>query len=114
MLNLIVILVAGAVSRVALKNGLSSLIKFKGNSDTAVAVGYVCGMLSSIVGLFASQSYFMGKYSYYTVILILGLLCNSVGKYYMVSRVDKNFKFIADDNKKIQQKFILMKILPQR
>lgn len=100
-LNLIVILVAGAVSRVALKNGLSSLIKFKGNSDTAVAVSYVCGVLSSIVGLFASQSYFMGKYSYYTVILIVGLLCNSVGKYYMVSRVDKNFKFIADEKKKM-------------
>lgn len=54
-LNLIVILVAGAVSRVALKNGLSSLIKFNGNSDTAVAVGYVCGAVSSIVGMFASQ-----------------------------------------------------------
>lgn len=98
-LNLLVIVVAGLVSRVAIQNGLTSLRKFKGNSDTAVAIGYVCGLVASVVGLFASQSYFMGKYSYYTIILVVGLLCNSVGKYYMVSRVEKNFKFLTDDKK---------------
>ena len=96
----ILVLVAGAfISRVAIRNGLLILRKFKGNSDTAVAVGAVGAFLASIVSLFVSKSYYSGDMHYYTVIVMLGLLCNAFGKLIMVKRVQKNFQFLVDNKK---------------
>ena len=98
-LNLLVIVVSVMVSRVAVRNGLVVLRKFKGNSDTAVAVGLAGALVAGIVGLFATKDYFSGEYSYYTVIVLAGLLCNTLGKLVMVDRVKKNFEFLSSNKK---------------
>lgn len=97
-LNLIMIASAGFVYRVSIRNGLMKLRHFKGNSDTAVSVGLFGAGLSAIAGLFVSQSYFTGRYNYYTVIVLLAMFCNAVGKLLMVKRVEKNFDFLTSNN----------------
>lgn len=94
-MNLIVLGASGFVFRVAFKNGIAPLKKFKGNSDTAVSVALIGAGIAGITGMFVSQDFFAGEFSYYTIIVLLGMLCNVVGKLMMVERVEKNFKFIV-------------------
>ena len=98
-INILVIVAAALVSRVAVRNGIVVLRKFKGNSDTAVAVALGGALIAGVVGLFASKDYFIGEYSYYTVIVLAGLLCNTLGKLVMVDRVKRNFEFISSKKK---------------
>jgi cation transport ATPase len=97
--NLLIILAACFVSRVTIQNGLVILKKFKGNSDTAVAVACIGSVIAGIGAFFSSGSFLGGKYSYYTIIVLIGLLCNALGKLIMVKRVKKNFKFLATNKK---------------
>lgn len=96
-MNLLVIASAGFISRVAIKNGLFALKSFKGNSDTAVAVALAGAGIAAFTGLFVSQDFFGGKFSYYTIIVMLGLLGNALGKLFMVVRVERNFKFLTQN-----------------
>lgn len=98
-LNLLFIIAGSAISGVTILNGLNVLKKFKGNSDTAVAVASISSIIAGVTALFANSEFFNGTYSYYTVIVLLGLLCNSFGKLIMVRRVDKNFRFIVNNKK---------------
>jgi cation transport ATPase len=97
--NLLIILCACFVSRVTIQNGLAILKKLKGNSDTAVAVGCIGAVVAGIGAFFSAGSFLGGKYSYYTIIVLLGLLCNAIGKLVMVKRVKKNFRFLATGKK---------------
>lgn len=97
--NLLVISAGAFVARVAVRNGILTLRKFKGNSDTAAAVGVVGAFLTGITGLFAGDSFFSGGLSYYTIVVMLGLFCNAMGKLIMVKRVDKNFDFLVENKK---------------
>lgn len=83
------------VCRVTLMNGLFSLKKFKGNSDTAAAIAATAAALQSIVALFAPTRFFGGGQYLYTCVAILALALNCVGKLFMVLRVKDNFKFVT-------------------
>lgn len=83
------------ICRVALLNGLAPLKKFKGNSDTGVAIAAIAGVIQGGISVFTSTQFAKGNMHLYAVVVALLLLVNCVGKLFMVLRVKDNFKFIT-------------------
>lgn len=92
------------VNRVAMLSGLSPLVKFKGNSDTAVAVGGVAAVIQTFVSFFCLGNATHFSVNYYAVIIMLAFFANNCGKLFMVLRVKSNFKFVSSKNQKYAAK----------
>ncbi len=103
-LNLILVGFSLFVNKVAMTSGLTPLLKFKGNSDTAVAVGGVAVMLQTIVSFFCLGDVTSFNVNYYCVIVLLAFFANNLGKLFMVLRVKDNFKFVTSKNPKYAAK----------
>lgn len=83
------------VSRSPILNGLSPLKRFKGNSDTAVAVASVAAAMQSFSAMFTPDIYITGKLHVYTALVTLALLFNSIGKLLIITRTHYNFSFLT-------------------
>ncbi|MDO4419808.1 MAG: hypothetical protein Q4B92_05525 [Ruminococcus sp.] len=81
--------------RVAILNGLAPLKKFKGNSDTGVAIAAITGVIQGGISIFTSSQFAQGNMHLYAAVVALLLLANSLGKLFMVLRVKDNFKFVV-------------------
>ncbi len=81
--------------RVTILNGLAPLKKFKGNSDTGVAIAAIAGVIQGGIAIFTATQFTKGNMHLYAVITALLLLANCLGKLFMVLRVKDNFKFIT-------------------
>lgn len=95
--SLALLLASCWVCRVTLINGLNSLKRFKGNSDTAAAVCVIACALQGAVALIFSKDFFLGTYNLYAIIGIVALLLNCLGKLFMVRRVKSNFAFVSQN-----------------
>ncbi len=84
------------VNRVTLINGITSLKKFKGNSDTGAAVAVIAAVLQGIVAIIIPTDFFGGGQYLYSCLAIAALLLNTLGKLFMVLRVKENFKFVSN------------------
>lgn len=103
-LNFILVGFSIYINRVAVLSGLSPLVKFKGNSDTAVAVGSVAAVLQTIVSFFCLNDLSSFNINYYCVVVLLAFFVNNFGKLLMVLRVKDNFKFISSKGQKYAAK----------
>ena len=83
------------ICRVTLLNGLAPLKKFKGNSDTGVAIASIAGVVQGGIAIFTATQFTKGNMHLYAVVTALLLLANCLGKLFMVLRVKDNFKFIT-------------------
>lgn len=92
------------INRVAMLSGLTPLAKFKGNSDTAVAVGGVAALIQTVVSFFCIGDMDAFNINYYCVIVLLAFFANNFGKLLMVLRVKDNFKFISSKGQKYAAK----------
>ena len=92
------------INRVAMLSGLTPLIKFKGNSDTAVAVGGVAAIIQTVVSFFCIGDMNAFNINYYCVIVLLAFFANNFGKLLMVLRVKDNFRFISSKIQKYAAK----------
>ncbi len=81
--------------RVAILNGLAPLKKFKGNSDTGVAIAAIAGVIQGGISIFTSSQFANGNMHLYAAVVALLLFANSLGKLFMVLRVKDNFKFVV-------------------
>lgn len=94
--NLLLVGSAVVLNRVSMISGLSPLLRFKGNSDTAVAAAGAAAVLHA----FSSFFYQLGDMStfrvnYYCAIVLLAFFANNAGKLLLVLRVRDNFGFVA-------------------
>lgn len=103
-LNFLIVGFSIFVNRVAMLSGLSPLLKFKGNSDTAVAVGGVAAVIQTIVSFFCLGDVTTFNINYYCVIVLLAFFANNFGKLLMVLRVKDNFRFISAKGQKYAAK----------
>ena len=92
------------VNRVAIMSGLTPLLRFKGNSDTAVAVAAVAAVLQTIVSFFTLGDMTVFSVNYYCVVVLLALFTNNLGKLIMVLRVKDNFRFVSSKGQKYAAK----------
>ena len=93
--NFLLLGVSVFVNRVALMNGLTPLVRFKGNSDTAVSVACISAVIQTIVSFFCLGDMSGFNVNYYVVIVFAALFTNNLGKLIMVLRVKENFRFIT-------------------
>lgn len=94
-LQLLVLLLIGAISFDEIANGLKPLKSFRGNSETALSCAYIACLLQQMASMFMSGAFVSAEYFLYTSILSLGFTLNSLGRTLMVLRVKENFKFIT-------------------
>lgn len=94
-MNLLLLGTSMFINRITIVSGLTPLVRFKGNSDTALAAASIAAALQSIVSFFFVIGADTFTVSYFSVISILGFLANTVGKLFMVLRVKDNFKFVS-------------------
>ena len=83
------------ICRVAVINGLSPLKKFKGNSDTGIAIAAITGLIQGGAAIFMAPKFAAGDMHLYAVAVSLMMLLNNLGKLFMVLRVKDNFKFVT-------------------
>lgn len=93
-INFVLIAVSVFVIRDYITNGFAALFHLRGNSDTAIAVASLAGVVQSITALFLPDIYLNGSYHLYTFPLILALLFNCLGKLVIVKRTADNFRFL--------------------
>ena len=92
------------VNRVAIMSGLTPLLRFKGNSDTAVAVASVAAVLQTIASFFMLGDMTVFSVNYYCVVVLLAFFANNLGKLIMVLRVKDNFRFVSSKGQKYAAK----------
>ncbi len=93
--NLLLTIGMGVVARNYVIDGLRPLRRFRGNSDTAVALAYSGCLLQSIVAMFAAPSFLSGEHHFYSFVAAFALMLNTLGRLLMAIRVKSNFNFIT-------------------
>lgn len=93
-----------ALNRVAMTNGLTPMLKFKGNSDTAVAVAAVAAAVQTVVSFFCLGDMSGFNINYYCSVVLLAFFANNLGKLLMVVRVRDNFRFVSAKGQKYAAK----------
>ncbi|MBW7572757.1 HAD family hydrolase [Caproiciproducens faecalis] len=99
-LNLVFLLVAAAFSITPILNGLKGLAVFQANADSGVAVAVVAALIQNAALLFSVQSLQTGGLHLYSVLVVMALFLNTVGKFSFARRIDRNFHFIAAPDQK--------------
>ena len=102
--NFLLLGVSIFANRIALMNGLSPLVRFKGNSDTAVSVACISAVIQTIVSFFCLGDMTAFNVNYYVVIVFTALSANNLGKLIMVLRVKDNFRFTVAKGQKYAAK----------
>ena len=82
------------LARNPIVSGLMPLRRFKGNSDTALAVAAVAAAMQNIAAIFTPDIFINGTLFIYTPLVILGLFLNSIGKLLIITRTLYNFNFL--------------------
>ena len=95
LISTLLLLMSCWICRVTILNGLSPLKKFRGNSDTGVAIAAITGVIQGGISIFTSTSFTGGFMHLYAVVVSLIMLINNLGKLFMVLRVKDNFKFVT-------------------
>lgn len=102
--NFLLIGSAVVLNRISMLSGLTPLLKFKGNSDTAVAVAGVISVIQTIVSFFCLGDMTAFNINYFCVIVLLAFFANNVGKLLLVLRVKDNFRFLTAKGQKYAAK----------
>ena len=103
-INLLLIGFSVFINRVSIMSGLSPLVRFKGNSDTAVALAAVASVVQTVVSFFCLYGVTRFDINYYTVVVLLAFFANNLGKLLMVLRVKENFRFAAANGQRYAAK----------
>ena len=92
--NLVALLLCGAVAWPYLISGLKPLKRFKGNSDTALSCAYIACVIQHIGAMFATDIFMDDKLHLYAPIITLAFALSMAGRMFMVLRVKNNFNYI--------------------
>lgn len=94
-INLLLTIGMGVVARGYVIDGLRPLARFRGNSDTGVALAYLGCLLQSIVAMFSATSFINGEQHLYSFVAAFALALNTLGRLFMALRVKSNFSFLT-------------------
>lgn len=98
--NSVIGLIAAFVSYTVISCGLSKLIRFKADGDSLTAVATVTSIISSMIML-ANTNLIKGSIVHnYIPVAIGALLFNTVGKLLIVTRTQRNFKYVSGSSEK--------------
>ncbi len=93
--NVVLGLVACFVSYPVLVEGFKRLVTLKPDSDSIASVSMVISLVAGILLLFDSELLQRNVVHIYIPVAILGLLINTVGKLLIVTRTERNFRYVS-------------------
>lgn len=105
-INLLCLLVSAILCKTTIINGLNSIFKFKGNSDSAIAFACIASIIQASIALIFPNNFEKLGYSLYAVLALLGLFLNSLGKFKVIKRIQLNFNFLLSDEQKYAAKIL--------
>ena len=94
------------VCSTAISNGIIKLLKGKADCDSVCAVTSVLALIGGVVSLVDVQSVTVRHSYIYISTALVGLMFNTIGKMYMISRAKRNFKFVSGDSQKYYAELI--------
>jgi len=99
-INVIIGAMAGVASYQTLANGMGKLLSGKADSDSLPAFALVLSELATLVTA-ANTNMLRGGFAYiYVPIAIGSLMFNTIGKLLIISRTERSFRFVSDDNRR--------------
>lgn len=93
--NVILGLVACFVSYTVISVGIKKLFTLKADSDSLAAISMIFSLISAVALLADSGVVEMRLASVYISVSIFGLLVNTIGKLLIVTRTERNFRYIS-------------------
>ncbi len=93
--NVILGLIACFVSYTVISVGLKKLFTMKADSDSLAAISMIFSLISATALLADSQVVEMKLANVYISVSIFGLLINTIGKLLIVTRTERNFRYIS-------------------
>ncbi len=94
-LNLLFLLIPSAFCYMTLLHGVRSLVKLQASSDSSVAIALFAGIIQSVAMFFAQDALMHTQVHLYASLAVGALFLNTLGKFSMVHRIRKNFKFVT-------------------
>ena len=85
--------------------GLLPLKKIKSNSDTSTAVAAAVTAVQSLFALIAPSPFLRQGLNVYTLLVMLALSVNALGRNMNAHRIVSNFRFVSDSSQKYTGKF---------
>ena len=89
-----------AICSTAISNGTVKLVTGKADCDSVCAFTSVLSLIGGVISLVDVQTFKLGHSFIYLSTALVGLMFNTIGKIYMISRAKRNFKFISGDSQK--------------
>ncbi len=97
-INLFILIVVGILAKSFIISGLRPLMTFRGNSDTALSCAYIACLVQQIASVAYPKAFVDTSMHLYTAIITFGFATSVIGRMIMVSRVKRNFRFLASKN----------------
>lgn len=95
--NTIMGLLALGVSYTVMTAGIKNMLQRRPDCDSIAALSIFVSVISGIVTLFKPESIRENYYHIYISAAIVGLIFNTLGKMMIVSRTEKNFRYVAGE-----------------
>lgn len=89
-----------AICSTAISNGAVKLVTGKADCDSVCSFTSVLSLIGGVISLVDVQTFKLGHSFIYLSTALVGLMFNTIGKIYMISRAKRNFKFISGDSQK--------------
>ncbi len=89
-----------AICSTAISNGAVKLFTGKADCDSVCTVAAALSLIGGVIALVDVQTFKLGHSFIYLSTALLGLMFNTIGKIYMISRAKRNFKFVSGDSQK--------------
>lgn len=102
--NLLLVVFTIIIGKETIISGLTGIKKL-GNQDTAPAIAAISVFLHSVLSFFYNNDIYGGRYSFYTLLLLIVFLLNIFAKLFTNERIRKNYRFINNT----ENRFVLKK-----
>lgn len=89
-----------AICSTAISNGAVKLFTGKADCDSVCALTSALALVGGVIALVDVQTFKLGHSFIYLSTALVGLMFNTIGKIYMISRAKRNFKFVSGDSQK--------------
>jgi Cu+-exporting ATPase len=99
-INSVLGIISAFVSYTVIAGGLSKIFSLEADGDSILAVGVISSLACAMLMLFNTDLFQRNKLHIYIPVAIIALIFNTIGKIMIVSRTERNFKYISSDSEK--------------
>lgn len=103
-INFILLTIAVFTGQNTIINGFAPIKHFRFNAETPISFAAIACFIQSITAMFTPSLFVNGSYHLYSSILVISLFLNHLGKFFIIARTGKNFKFFVKSQNKFAGK----------